>query len=118
MKKNRNLYLIFICFTVIFITILSVLNTSKKTVNIPSMSYVEFCPSVNKCNKLSRLVMGTDHLQHDDWTHPGQKSMSEVELFNLLDETVKRGINTFDTSRIYVGAIEKKLGKWIPLGKI
>lgn len=117
MGKSQLIFISIVSFAVISGFIFSLYERSTENSHVPSMSYVDFCNYKDKCKKLSRLVMGTDHLQHDDWTQPGQKSMSEDDLFKLLDETVKRGINTFDTSRIYVGAIEKKLGKWIALRK-
>lgn len=78
-----------------------------------SMEYVPVCSSLEKCMYFSRLVMGTDHLIQGDWNQAGQKQMSQQEVYALLDEAVKLGINIFDTSPIYVGNVENVLGKWI-----
>ena len=39
--------------------------------------------------------------------------MSEEQIFAVLDEAAKLGINFFDTAPIYVGGIENTLGKWV-----
>lgn len=77
------------------------------------MEYVDICDKENDCKKFSRLVMGTDHLIQANWVVDGQQEISDEELHAILDEAVKLGINTFDTSPIYVGNIEDKLGKWL-----
>jgi aryl-alcohol dehydrogenase-like predicted oxidoreductase len=77
------------------------------------MEYVEVCDQQNHCKKFSRLIMGTDHLAQSGWTEDRQPQMSDEQINALLDEAVKLGINVFDTSPIYVGGIQNKLGKWI-----
>ena len=77
------------------------------------MEYVDVCNRQNICKKLSRLIMGTDHLAQSDWTKNGQPAMTDDQMKEVLNEAVKLGINTFDTSPIYVGSIEYKLGKWL-----
>ncbi len=77
------------------------------------MEYVDICDKENDCKKFSRLVMGTDHLIQANWVVDGQQEISDEELHAILDEAVKLGINTFDTSPIYVGNIEDKLGRWL-----
>ena len=57
--------------------------------------------------------MGTDHLAQSDWTREGKIAMSEEQIFAVLDEAAKLGINFFDTAPIYVGGIENTLGKWV-----
>ncbi len=58
-------------------------------------------------------LWGTDHLIQANWVVDGQQEISDEELHAILDEAVKLGINTFDTSPIYVGNIEDKLGRWL-----
>lgn len=77
------------------------------------MEYVKVCKSHNNCKLFSRLIMGTDHLSQPGWVNKNQKSASDKKIQEVLDEAVKLGINIFDTSPIYVGNIEYKLGKWI-----
>lgn len=78
-----------------------------------AMEYVEICSRQNDCRKFSRLVMGTDHLVQGDWIQQGQREMDESEVFAVLDEAARLGINFFDTSPIYVGGVEHILGKWL-----
>jgi aryl-alcohol dehydrogenase-like predicted oxidoreductase len=77
------------------------------------MEYVDICDRDNSCKKFSRLVMGTDHLVQANWVAEGQQDITDDELYAILDEAIKLGINAFDTSPIYVGDIENKLGKWL-----
>ncbi|MEO5668899.1 MAG: aldo/keto reductase [Bdellovibrionota bacterium] len=77
------------------------------------MEYVTLCSAKGDCKKFSRLVMGTDHLAQGDWTGQGQAQPTEEEIFKVLDEAARLGINFFDTSPIYVGGVENTLGKWI-----
>ena len=77
------------------------------------ITYVDACDRQARCRKLSRLIMGTDHLAQSDWTEDGQPQMSDEQVNAVLDEAAKLGINVFDTSPIYVGSVENKLGKWI-----
>ncbi|HAZ13417.1 MAG: hypothetical protein A2X86_14665 [Bdellovibrionales bacterium GWA2_49_15] len=77
------------------------------------MEYVNLCDQHGACKKFSRLIMGTDHLVQGNWTGAGQPEISEDEAGRVLDEAAKLGINLFDTSPIYVGGVEYKLGRWI-----
>ncbi|MEK6626861.1 MAG: aldo/keto reductase, partial [Bdellovibrionota bacterium] len=77
------------------------------------MEYVDVCDQFGNCRKFSRLIMGTDHLVQGNWTGEGQPEILEEEAFAVLDEAARLGINLFDTSPIYVGGIEYKLGRWI-----
>lgn len=88
-------------------------SNAAMTAELPQMEYVDLCDKNNDCRKFSRLVMGTDHLLHDNWTADGKPAMSEDEAFALLDEAARLGINFFDTSPIYAGNVENRLGKWL-----
>jgi len=67
------------------------------------MEYVDLCEGPARCLKVSRLVLGTDHLG----------TMDNARTIEVLDEAVKLGINTFDTSPIYAENIEERLGNWL-----
>lgn len=82
------------------------------TSTLYAMEYVEVCNRENSCKKFSRLIMGTDHLAQADWTHEGQPAKIDEEVFSVLDEAARQGINFFDTSPIYVGSVENRLGRW------
>ena len=69
----------------------------------PKMEYVDLCEGPARCLKVSRLVLGTDHLG----------TMDNSRTVEVLDEAVKLGINTFDTSPIYAENIEERLGNWL-----
>ncbi|MCX5791973.1 MAG: aldo/keto reductase [Elusimicrobia bacterium] len=69
----------------------------------PEMEYAELCERPVYCLKISRLVLGTDHLG----------KMDNARTIEVLDEAVKLGINTFDTSPIYAEKIEARLGAWL-----
>lgn len=77
-----------------------------------SMEYVEICKEKDQCKKFSRLVMGTDHLIQGGWVSPGWPEYSDTKAFEVLDHAASLGINFFDTSPIYVGSVENRLGKW------
>ncbi|MBL7669623.1 MAG: aldo/keto reductase [Bdellovibrionaceae bacterium] len=84
------------------------------------MEYVEICRNEQKdggpktdCRKFSRLILGTDHVAAGNWTREGQQTPSEDDVRKLFTEAARLGINTFDTSPIYVENVENKLGKWI-----
>jgi len=77
------------------------------------MEYIEVCNEKNERIRFSRLIMGTDHLAQEDWYGPNSRKISEQEINDVLDEAARLGINLFDTSPIYVGDIENKLGKWM-----
>ncbi|MCB0361208.1 MAG: aldo/keto reductase [Bdellovibrionales bacterium] len=77
-----------------------------------AMEYVELCKSQGDCKKFSRLVMGTDHLIQADWVEAGWPQYSDAKVFEILDHAAELGINFFDTSPIYVGGVEYRLGLW------
>ncbi|MCB0367533.1 MAG: aldo/keto reductase [Bdellovibrionaceae bacterium] len=77
-----------------------------------AMEYVKICRAENDCKNFSRLVMGTDHLIQGGWVHPGWPEYSDAKAFEVLDHAADLGINFFDTSPIYVGGVEYRLGKW------
>jgi aryl-alcohol dehydrogenase-like predicted oxidoreductase len=77
------------------------------------MQYVQICDQKKVCKNFSRLIMGTDHLAQSNWTKEGQPEPTEEQVFEILDEAVKLGINFFDTSPIYAGNVENKVGKWL-----
>ncbi|MDD3147718.1 MAG: aldo/keto reductase [Candidatus Riflebacteria bacterium] len=77
------------------------------------MEYIEVRNEKNERVKFSRLILGTDHLAQEDWYGPNSRKITEQGINELLDEAVRLGINLFDTSPIYVGDIEFRLGKWI-----
>jgi aryl-alcohol dehydrogenase-like predicted oxidoreductase len=87
-------------------------NSSSVVAPTPEMEYVDICNPKNECKKFSRLAMGTDHLIQGDWTGAGEPELTEEQAFRVLDEAAKHGINFFDTSPIYVGGVENRLGKW------
>jgi aryl-alcohol dehydrogenase-like predicted oxidoreductase len=76
------------------------------------MEYIEVSNSVGESRRLSRLVMGSDHLFELGWVHPSQSEPSKEKVFDVLDESARLGINLFDTSPIYVGGSESRLGEW------
>lgn len=76
------------------------------------MNYVKLWDSEGQCKNFSCLVMGTDHLIQGGWTGESQPKPTHEEVFMVLDEAAKYGINIFDTAPIYVGAVEHVLGKW------
>ena len=69
----------------------------------PKMEYADLCEKPGVCKRLSRLIMGTDHLGKI----PNQETVA------VLNEAVKLGINTFDTAPIYTDAIERRFGNWL-----
>ena len=92
---------------------LSILYISLPTLLAVEMEYVEVRNEKNVSIKFSRLIMGTDHLAQTDWNGRTSLKITEKDIFKLLDEAARLGINLFDTAPIYVGDIEFKLGKWI-----
>lgn len=93
--------------------------TTQSLFATPSLTkedYVKICPNSSSqkqdCKLFSKLVMGTDHLSQSDWQFKGQKQAREEEVFQVLDEAARLGINFFDTSPIYVGGVENQLGRW------
>jgi aryl-alcohol dehydrogenase-like predicted oxidoreductase len=70
---------------------------------LPAMEYVEIGDRPGAVTKLSRLIMGTDHLGKI----PNEKTLE------VLNEAVKLGINVFDTAPIYTDSIEVRLGAWL-----
>ncbi|MBN8538035.1 MAG: aldo/keto reductase [Deltaproteobacteria bacterium] len=77
------------------------------------MEYVEVIDRDGKVLLFSRLIMGTDHLKQGGWVHLGQTEQTDEEVFKVLDEAVRNGINVIDTSPIYVGNIENLIGRYL-----
>lgn len=73
----------------------------------PTMPYVEVGDRPEVARKLSRLIMGTDHLGN----------MPNQQTLEILNEAVRLGINTFDTAPIYTDGIERRLGAWLKTQK-
>lgn len=69
----------------------------------PAMPYVALGDRPGEGRKLSRLILGTDHLGN----------VPREQTLAVLDEAVRLGINAFDTSPIYTDDIELKLGQWL-----
>lgn len=69
----------------------------------PPMTYRDLCQAPGICKRISRLILGTDHL--------GKLPQAQTEA--VLNEAVKLGINTFDTAPIYTDDIEIRLGRWL-----
>ncbi len=97
----------------------------------PRMRYVNVCgrkkDGTDGSVRLSRLVMGTDHLGNQ-WAQqdfPKKKAFLGIDCEKIDKERLKdhahsmfrsaaaAGINIFDTSPIYVEDIEFTLGSWI-----
>lgn len=90
-----------------------VCNTPNNAASEPTpMEYVDICNRNGECKKFSRLVMGTDHLVQGNWNGDGKPDLTEEQAYEVLDEAAKYGINFYDTSPIYVGGVEYKLGRW------
>lgn len=70
---------------------------------MPYVKVFDFNQPGKPCLEFSKLVMGTDHLG----------KMSPEQSIKILDEAVRLGINTFDTSPIYTNGIENLLGRWL-----
>ena len=95
---------VFSFFAVVFTVWFLVIPVQADTTDcFPEMEYTVV--NIGSCKpwNVSRLIMGTDHLG----------KIPEEETMAILDEAVKLGINFFDTSPIYVGDIEHKLGCWM-----
>lgn len=69
----------------------------------PLMEYLSVGDSPGTVLRLSRLVMGTDHLG----------KVPRAQGLAVLDEAVRLGINAFDTAPIYANGIEDTLGRWL-----
>lgn len=69
----------------------------------PEMPYVEVGEHAGASRKLSRLILGTDHLGN----LPNEQTLA------VLNEAVRLGINAFDTAPIYTDDIELRLGAWL-----
>jgi len=66
------------------------------------MQYAEICEKPGVCKKVSRLIMGTDHLG----------KIPREKATEVLNEALNLGINAFDTAPIYADGIEDFLGDW------
>ncbi len=67
------------------------------------MEYVKLESPTGAQIKVSRLIMGTDHLG----------KIPHEQAVAVLNEAVAQGINMFDTAPIYVNSIEEQLGRWL-----
>lgn len=76
------------------------------------MEYVEIVGNDGATRRFSRLVMGTDHLIQAGWVDDAQPEPTREQVYAVLDEAARCGINLFDTSPIYVGGVEFALGEW------
>ncbi|MFZ5952873.1 MAG: aldo/keto reductase [Candidatus Rifleibacteriota bacterium] len=110
MKRIHALLLVSILFLSSFLNanILLAVDLSAE-----GMEYIEVRNEKGERVKFSRLIMGTDHLAQEDWYGPNSRKITEESINRVLDEAARLGINLFDTSPIYVGDIEYKLGKWL-----
>ncbi|PKL77119.1 MAG: hypothetical protein CVV27_06785 [Candidatus Melainabacteria bacterium HGW-Melainabacteria-1] len=70
---------------------------------LPKMEYAEVCEKPGLCLRLSRLILGTDHLG----------KIPNEQTLQVLDEAAKLGINAFDTAPIYTDSIERRFGDWL-----
>ncbi len=80
---------------------------AQTAATLPPMEYADLCEKPGVCKRLSRLIMGTDHL--------GKIPNAQTQA--VLNEAVKLGINTFDTAPIYTDGIERRLGAWLKAQK-
>jgi len=110
MKRFHALLLIAFLF---FCGLLDVGILMAQDVSPAEMEYIEVRNERNERIKFSRLIMGTDHIAQEDWYGDTPRKINEQYIHELLDEAARLGINLFDTSPIYVGDIEYKLGKWM-----
>lgn len=69
----------------------------------PKMEYIDVYEKPGVGRKLSKLIMGTDHLG----------KVPEKIMIEVLNEAVRLGINTFDTAPIYAESAEYKLANWL-----
>ncbi|MGC4064844.1 MAG: aldo/keto reductase [Polyangiaceae bacterium] len=78
------------------------------------MEYCKVCaePEGKACRYMSRLIMGTDHLNQSKW-RSDTEGRNEVQARAVLYEAIRHGINTFDTAPIYVGDVENRVGTWL-----
>ncbi|MBK8204214.1 MAG: aldo/keto reductase [Bdellovibrionales bacterium] len=67
------------------------------------MEYVNLENPTGPQLRISRLIMGTDHLG----------KIPHEQAVAVLNEAVAQGINMFDTAPIYVNSIEDQLGQWL-----
>lgn len=70
---------------------------------LPKMTYLNVCEKPGVCQSLSRLILGTDHLG----------KVPNAQTLEVLNEAVRLGINTFDTSPIYTDGIEQRFAAWL-----
>lgn len=76
------------------------------------MEYVDIAGNDGRVRRFSRLVMGTDHLCQAGWVDEKQPEPSREQVYAVLNEAARLGINLFDTAPIYVGGVESTLGEW------
>lgn len=69
----------------------------------PAMEYIDVGDTPDQVRRMSKLIMGTDHLG----------KVPNEQTVEVLNEAVRLGINTFDTAPIYAESIEVRFGAWI-----
>lgn len=90
-------------FVILLLVFLPALLLHAQPRAFPEMEYVDVYEKPGVGRKLSRLIMGTDHLG----------KVPEKRMIEVLNEAVKLGINTFDTAPIYAESAEYKLANWL-----
>ncbi|MBF0408370.1 MAG: aldo/keto reductase [Candidatus Riflebacteria bacterium] len=98
--RNRYLLSFLLLVVLLFSVPTSIVNASEQ---IPAMEYINVSEKPGHSLKLSKLIMGTDHLGKI----PNEKTIE------VLNEAVKLGINAFDTAPIYTDSIEVRFGDWL-----
>ncbi|HNV71690.1 MAG TPA: aldo/keto reductase, partial [Candidatus Ozemobacteraceae bacterium] len=96
----------------VFLLVLALLCLFPVLAFAEGMEYVEIVGNDGQTRRFSRLVMGTDHLIQAGWVEDGQPEPKKEQVFAVLDEAARLGINLFDTAPIYVGGVENALGEW------
>jgi aryl-alcohol dehydrogenase-like predicted oxidoreductase len=87
------------------------------TLEAPAGNTMEYCkvcaePDGKACRYMSRLIMGTDHINQPKWRRDTE-GRSEVQARAVLYEAIRHGINTFDTAPIYIIDAENRVGTWL-----
>lgn len=99
MILKRGLFVLALCSLLVSVQTLQAQTVSP----LSAMTYDAVCEKPGVCKRLSKLIMGTDHLGKI----PNQQTLA------VLNEALKLGINTFDTAPIYTDGIERRLGEWL-----
>ncbi|MBF0547296.1 MAG: aldo/keto reductase [Candidatus Riflebacteria bacterium] len=98
--RNRYLLSFYLLVVLLFSVTTSLVQASGQ---MPVMDYIDVGEKANQSLRISKLIMGTDHLGKI----PNEKTIE------VLNEAVKLGINTFDTAPIYTDSIEVRFGNWL-----